>query len=230
MMGYYTCLWSWGWDFYSIRCCYYFEWNHREDNFRSHKQLLSLRNPCGSEYNFHSLVTQAARKQGQSHLTQRETKGMGCHVTKKSINRARQWLVAFVSWAISPGMGKSSQFQAHAVFPKFGLHRLCGTPWWSPAMVHVCPRYSFFGSNQSSSSSSYPCRSLWKWLLSPTTANMFILERILRTPTLQQLPGWLPIQDHSGYCPASVVSTLVFSPFGRGWLWTPIPITYIFSK
>lgn len=144
MMGYYKCLWSWGWDFYSIRCCYYFEWNHREDNFRSHKQLLSLRSPCGSKYNFHSLVTQAARKQGQSHVTRRETKGMGCRVTKKSINRARQRLVAFVSWAISPGIGKSSQFQAHAVFPKFGLNRIYGTPWWSPAMVYVCPRYSFF--------------------------------------------------------------------------------------
>lgn len=69
---------------------------------------------------------------------------MGCHVTKKSINRARQRLVAFVSWAISPGIGKSSHFQAHAVFPKFGLNRLYGTHQWSPAMVCVCPRYSFF--------------------------------------------------------------------------------------
>ena len=84
---------------------------------RSHKQLLSLRSPCGSEYNFHSLVTQAARKQGQSHVTRRETKDMGCHVTKKSINRARQRLVVFVSWAISPGIGKSSSFR-HMQFSK----------------------------------------------------------------------------------------------------------------
>lgn len=90
MMGYYTCLWSWGWDFYSIRCCYYFEWNHREDNFRSHKQLLSLRNPCGSEYNFHSLVPRQPGSRGKA--IDWGDRAWDAMWPRKSINRARQWL------------------------------------------------------------------------------------------------------------------------------------------
>ena len=75
------------------------------------------------------------------------------------------------------------KFQAHAVFQTLDLIDFMGLPGGLLPWSICAPDIVFFGSYQSSSSSSHPCRSLWKFLLSPPTANMFILGRMLRTPT-----------------------------------------------
>lgn len=142
MMGYYKCLWSWGWDFYNIWCCYYFEWNHCEDNYGSHKQLLALRSPRGSEHNFHSSVTQSDKKLGTGVMEREGGWRWGCYVTREA-SRGQGRLVTFVSWAIPPGIRKSSQFQTHTVFHLFGLSRLYRTFWMSFTRAHVCCRHCF---------------------------------------------------------------------------------------
>ena len=217
-MGYYKCLWSWGWDFCSIWCCYYFAWNHCEHNFRSHKQLLVLRSPCGSEHRFHNSVTQAAKKLGAESWGRRETEGMDAMWPKKTISGTRQRPVTFVSWAISPGVRKSSQFQTHTVFRSFGLNRLCRALWKSPARVHVYSRCGFSWQLLMSIIIllSPQVISLWKSLLPPTIARAHSCSDAedTNTATTTRIAADSRSRLKSSFGDVS----LVFSLSGREWL------------